>query len=217
MRGEPAADFFVRYLLGELPTSDRDRFKDEYFADNDLHERLLAIECELISAYVHGDLSASERCHFEDRYLATPEGRERVARARAFDAYQFRDSNPSAPPSQLLRFPMEEIGIDSSRAATVSSQLGDTLEKAPLPINLRQLASSRPWWNVVGGLTTALVAAALIALVGANIYLYVQLHKLGADLAATSGTLTAELSSLRNASTVAPRLRPDTFKRCNRN
>jgi phage shock protein A len=52
------------------------------------------------------------------------------------------------------------------------------------------------------GLKTALVAGALIALVAANIYLYVQLDHVRTDLAATRGTLTAELASLRDASSV---------------
>jgi phage shock protein A len=52
------------------------------------------------------------------------------------------------------------------------------------------------------GLKTALVAGALIALVAANIYLYVQLDHVRTDLAATRGTLTTELASLRDASSV---------------
>jgi chromosome segregation ATPase len=52
------------------------------------------------------------------------------------------------------------------------------------------------------GLKTALVAGALIALVAANIYLYVQLDHVRTDLAATQGTLTAELANLRDASSV---------------
>ncbi len=53
------------------------------------------------------------------------------------------------------------------------------------------------------GLKTALVAGALIALVAANIYMYIQLDHVRTDLAATRGTLTAELASLRDASTVS--------------
>jgi phage shock protein A len=53
------------------------------------------------------------------------------------------------------------------------------------------------------GLKTALVAGALIALVAANIYLYVQLDHVRTDLAATRGSLTAELASLRDASSVS--------------
>jgi hypothetical protein len=200
---EPDTEVFVRYLLGELPTADRDRFEDEYFADNNLHEQLLAIECELIDAYVHGDLSPSELRHFEDRYLATPEGRERVACARALGAYQVRDSIISVSETHPLRFPVERIAIDPSHVALVSSSLDDTPEKAPLPINVRQLVPSRSWWKAVMGLRTALAAGVLIALFAVNIYLYVQLHQVRTDLSATRGTLTAELASLRDASSVS--------------
>jgi hypothetical protein len=53
------------------------------------------------------------------------------------------------------------------------------------------------------GLKTALVAGALIALVAANIYLYVQLDHVRTDLATTRGTLSAELANLRDASSVS--------------
>jgi hypothetical protein len=53
------------------------------------------------------------------------------------------------------------------------------------------------------GLKTALVAGALIALVAANIYLYVQLDHVRTDLATTRGTFSAELASLRDASSVS--------------
>ena len=52
------------------------------------------------------------------------------------------------------------------------------------------------------GLITALVAGALIALVIANIYLYVQIVKLGDDLADTKKTLNASLSNIKDASSV---------------
>jgi hypothetical protein len=182
---------------------DRDRFEDKYFADDNLHEQLLAVECELIDAYVHGELSASERRHFEDRYLATPEGREKVAGARALDAFLFRDSNRPVSQSQLLpQLPIEQIEPDPSHAVLVSSQLDDVSEKPHLPINRRQLAPSRSWWNAVMGLQAALVAGALIALVAANIYLYVQLDHVRTDLASARQALSAEVANLRDASNV---------------
>ncbi len=52
------------------------------------------------------------------------------------------------------------------------------------------------------GLLTALVAGAIIALVGANIYLFVQLDHMKTDLAQTHDKLLAELSNLRDASSV---------------
>src|SRR5262249_40672056 len=52
------------------------------------------------------------------------------------------------------------------------------------------------------GLLTALVAGALIALVAANIYLYIQVEHVRADMAKVQNSLTTELSNLRDASTV---------------
>jgi hypothetical protein len=53
------------------------------------------------------------------------------------------------------------------------------------------------------GLKTALVAGALIALVAANIYLYVQIDQLRSELADTNKTLSAGLSKIKDASSVS--------------
>jgi hypothetical protein len=52
------------------------------------------------------------------------------------------------------------------------------------------------------GLKTALVAGALIALVAANVYLYVQLDHVRTDLAKTRESMQTELANLRDASSV---------------
>jgi hypothetical protein len=52
------------------------------------------------------------------------------------------------------------------------------------------------------GLLTALVAGALIALIAANIYLYVQLDHMRGDIATVRESLSTELSNLRDASSV---------------
>jgi len=52
------------------------------------------------------------------------------------------------------------------------------------------------------GLKTALVAGALIALVAANVYLYVQLDHVRTDMAKTRESVMTELTNLRDASSV---------------
>jgi len=52
------------------------------------------------------------------------------------------------------------------------------------------------------GLKTALVAGALIALVAANIYLYVQVDHVRTDMSKMNDTIATELASLRDASSV---------------
>jgi anti-sigma factor RsiW len=134
---EPGTEVFVRYLLGELPTPDRDRFEGEYFADDSLHEQLLAVECELIDAYVRGDLSESERRYFEDRYLATPEGRQRVEHAKVLQDYVSREVA-----LQLLSVQQHEADIP--QAALLPSQLEGS---AYHPINLTAPDRDRSWWK----------------------------------------------------------------------
>lgn len=76
-------DRAVRYLLDELPESDREDFEDEYFGDEGVYGALLAAEDDLIDRYCEGALGADQRTRFERRYLTTEEGRERVEFARA--------------------------------------------------------------------------------------------------------------------------------------
>ena len=52
------------------------------------------------------------------------------------------------------------------------------------------------------GLLTALVAGALITLLAANIYLYVQIDHMRTDLASVQEKLTTQLSNLRDTSNV---------------
>jgi DNA repair exonuclease SbcCD ATPase subunit len=52
------------------------------------------------------------------------------------------------------------------------------------------------------GLTTALVAGALIALLAANIYLYVQIDHVRADLTKTQDKISTDIANLRDSSSV---------------
>jgi hypothetical protein len=79
---ESCDEVFVRYLLDELPEADRNRFEDEYLANDAVHEQLLAVEYELIDAYLRGGLSRTERRDFENRYSNTVAGRQKLANAR---------------------------------------------------------------------------------------------------------------------------------------
>ena len=80
-------DLMIRYLLGEIPDGERDRFEELYFQDNAIHERLQALEEELVDSYVRGRLDGERRWRFEQRYLASAEGRERVAFAQTLTEY----------------------------------------------------------------------------------------------------------------------------------
>ena len=105
----------VRYLLGDLSVEERDQFEELYFDDDALHDRLLAVEEELVDAYVSGDLSAGQRESFENFFLRSPERHEKVKFARAlarFGERQTRSANetPStAPPVQRSKLSLREL------------------------------------------------------------------------------------------------------------
>lgn len=77
----------VRYLLGLVSSSERERFETEYFKYDDAFAEMLIAEDDLMDAYARGELSANERRHFEARFLNTRAGQERVHFARALAGF----------------------------------------------------------------------------------------------------------------------------------
>lgn len=71
-----------RYLLGGASEQERTRIEEDYFADDNSFELMLAAEDDLIDAYISGELSPHERKLFEAKLLTTPRRRQRVEFAR---------------------------------------------------------------------------------------------------------------------------------------
>lgn len=89
-----------RYLLGELSEEEQVELERRFFADEDLHEQLLAVEDELRYDYAQGVLNRKQRELFEKRFLTTPEARMRAAIAgdilnRAFERAPAADRRKS--------------------------------------------------------------------------------------------------------------------------
>lgn len=76
-------DAIVRYLLGKLDEAERSAFEDRLVSHNSLFEQVEATEGELLDAYACGELSVIDRAALERGVLASPEGRMRLAFARA--------------------------------------------------------------------------------------------------------------------------------------
>jgi len=68
-----------RYLLGDLPDEQAQRFEEEFFADDEQFSELLAAEDDLIDAFLEKRLSAADRQRFESRFLTTERGRQKIA------------------------------------------------------------------------------------------------------------------------------------------
>lgn len=73
----------VRYVLGEASPEECSGLEDNYFADADLFEELVAAENDLVDAYARGQLADADRRKFEKHFLVTPERRQRVEFAKA--------------------------------------------------------------------------------------------------------------------------------------
>jgi hypothetical protein len=72
-----------RFLLGTADEEERQDVERRLFTEDEFAEELQAREDDLIDDYAHGRLAQPERGQFERRWLASPDGRERVAFARA--------------------------------------------------------------------------------------------------------------------------------------
>src|SRR5215470_14106876 len=79
-------DATMRYLLGELPEAQADALEREYFASDELFERLGAAETDLLDEYVRGELTGPERDAFEQRLNASASLRSRLESATGIAA-----------------------------------------------------------------------------------------------------------------------------------
>ena len=83
MNRSDLSSVITRYILGQLSQEERARLEEEYFANSDLFEEIVAAENDLIDAYVAGKLRGDDLLQFENHFLTTAERRERVAFARS--------------------------------------------------------------------------------------------------------------------------------------
>lgn len=81
-----------QYLLGDMPQEERASLEDQYFADANMFEELVATEHDLIDSYVRGELKESERQRFELRYGKSPQQRARVDFAHALNQISRQDA-----------------------------------------------------------------------------------------------------------------------------
>ncbi|MGA2435333.1 MAG: hypothetical protein ABSG25_08610 [Bryobacteraceae bacterium] len=88
----------VRYLLGDLSEPDRERVEQDYFVNDDAHDRLNEAENDLIDSYVRGSLSQRQRAQFESYFLDSPTKRKRVEFAKVLiEAAQQRRGQAPEP------------------------------------------------------------------------------------------------------------------------
>ena len=136
-----------RYLLGGLSVRERVRLEERYFKNDDLFEKIGAVEEELVDAYVRRHLSESESRLFEENYLSSDRRRDKVRMARELLEYATKAELSGAITPIETRFRFRHLafvagsllfaGIVGWRLITVHySRLSST------PAHRRPLASS---------------------------------------------------------------------------
>jgi anti-sigma factor RsiW len=61
-----------QYLLGDLPETDRERFEQDYFAEDDLFDEMVSSEYELMDSYALGEMPKHEKALLERRMAISP-------------------------------------------------------------------------------------------------------------------------------------------------
>lgn len=77
-------DLLIKYLFNELPTSENEKLEDQMALDEELSERMQALEMIMIDRYVLGAMTPGETSRFEHGFLLFPENLPKVRDARIF-------------------------------------------------------------------------------------------------------------------------------------
>ncbi len=139
-----------RYLLRQMSAEERAEFENQYVADDELFDELVAVEDEMIGAYLRGERTEQERAQFASQFLKTPAGRQRVEFAQSWMDYV------SSPP-----------------VASAGLHVTPDIEKAPAPADRpHPQGTGNPSWAFLraGSLPMRLGIAAvwLIGVVGGS-------------------------------------------------
>lgn len=115
---------FRRYLVGGLSYEEELVLEGEYFADDQMLDRVWEVENELADRYVRGELERGERFLFERNYLASPVHRQRVAFAKmlveSIDSQAQRPRSIVSPSMSWWRAFSASLKGNSLRWATVA-------------------------------------------------------------------------------------------------
>ncbi|HLJ13458.1 MAG TPA: hypothetical protein VKV15_03105 [Bryobacteraceae bacterium] len=116
----------IRYLLGEATDEEQKQLEEQFFTDDDGFQQLLALEDELRYEFAQGGLTPQQRKSFEKRFMATPEGREKVALAKAV-LTKTQEAHPIQTPSRWRAFVQslipQGLGIRASLAGAALALL----------------------------------------------------------------------------------------------
>ncbi len=96
-KGTDRRTIIRRYLLNDLPEPDKAGFEQDYFADDDLFDELVASEYELMDSYARGEMLKHEQALLERRIAASPAIRRKALFSVALMRYLARDAPRPSP------------------------------------------------------------------------------------------------------------------------
>jgi len=73
----------TRYLLGDVSEEEQVQLEEQFFADDESYQQLVALEDELRYDYAQGTLNPRQRGLFEKRFLTAPAEQKKVELAKA--------------------------------------------------------------------------------------------------------------------------------------
>lgn len=76
----------VNYFLGNLSPEREQQIEEQFFANDQLFDRLQSVKEELIDNYLHDKLSKEDLALFEQNFLSSPPLRKQVEFARSLMA-----------------------------------------------------------------------------------------------------------------------------------
>lgn len=142
----------VRYLLGLLSDEDVERLDEWSIAEDEVADRLRAVEDDLVDDYVRGTLTGEWLERFESYYLDSPRRREKVSFARGF-----LESVSRATDSVAAGAP-DAVQAPHAKPATASqSRTWSPGRSAP-----------RPSWRPMAGSTWIFAVAAALLLIASG-------------------------------------------------
>src|SRR6185436_6651226 len=126
------------YLLGSASDEEAERIEEEYFAQPDALDQLIAVENDLIDEYVAGQFTPAEQQLFDERYGDSPRRRLRVAVSRSLRAEARASRLPvpidsHKPPSTVTNVWRLVVGVGVAAAAIVAIAVNAWLVRPTLP------------------------------------------------------------------------------------
>ena len=120
-------DVIRRYLLGQLSEDEREQFEKRMMTDNDLYDRLLLAEDEMVEDYIENKLPNREQEAFKSSYLSTADGQKRVSFEKDLREYAAKKGSTARQKVTVARWHQVFFGSYGRLAAAAIILVGIAL------------------------------------------------------------------------------------------